>query len=74
MTVKSKDSTDPASRDGRKGASITPSTAAPMRRLGPSPAPRMLTPSEIALLRASKREMFQAVDEALARKDDASEG
>lgn len=74
MTMKSKDSTDPASRDGGKGASITPSTAALMRRLGPSPVPRMLTPSEIALLRASKREMVQAVDEARARKDEESEG
>ncbi|MDE2973381.1 MAG: hypothetical protein OXU64_01490 [Gemmatimonadota bacterium] len=73
MNTKSKDSTDQASRDGGRGASITPSTAALMRRLGPSPAPRMLTPSEIALLRADKREMPQVVDEALARKDEESE-
>lgn len=71
MTTKSKDSTDPASRDGGKGASITPSTAALMRRLGPSPAPRMLTPSEVALLRASKREIAQVVEEALARRDES---
>lgn len=42
-----------------------------MRRLGPSPAPRMLTPSEITLLRASKREIAHVVDEALARKDES---
>ncbi|MGH8563273.1 MAG: phosphoribosyltransferase [Gammaproteobacteria bacterium] len=42
---------------GGKTGSVTPSTALLNQKLGTSPAPRMLTPSEIELLRQSKREI-----------------
>ena len=51
---------------------VTPSIALLHQKLGTSPAPRMLMRSEIDLLRASKREMIQAVDEAFATRDGAS--
>ena len=47
-----------------------PSAVKLKRLIGPSPAPRMLTPEEIELLRKSKREMDQVVREVLARKRD----
>ena len=55
-----------ASQGGGKSASATPSIAALKRKLGPSPAPRMLTPSEIDLLRRSKAEVVQVSREILA--------
>lgn len=45
---------------GGKKTSVTPSTALLNQKLGISPAPRMLTPLEIELLRKSKREMAEA--------------
>lgn len=58
--------TPTASNNGGKSASATPSTASLNRKLGTSPAPRMLTPSEIDLLRRSKAEMAQVSRETLA--------
>jgi len=45
------------SKCGGKTGSVTPSTVLLNRKLATSNAPRMLTPSEIELLRKSKREM-----------------
>ena len=50
---------EPNSKHGGKKTSVTPSTALLNQKLGISPAPRMLTPSEIELLRQSKREMAE---------------
>lgn len=47
------------SKSGGKNGSVTPSTALLNQRLGISPTPRMLTPSEIALLRQSKQEIAE---------------
>ncbi len=47
------------SNTGGKIDSVTPSTRLLNQRLGTSPVPRMLTPSEIALLRQSKQELAQ---------------
>ena len=55
-----------ASKGGGKSASATPSIATLNRKLGTSPAPRMLTPSEIDLLRRSKAEVAQVAREILA--------
>lgn len=57
-------------KNGGKNGSVTPSTALLNRKLGTSPTPRMLTPSEIELLRRSKQEIAEwlrktAKDEAL---------
>lgn len=46
------------SNNGGKNGSVTPSTALLNRKLGISPTPLMLKPSEIALLRRSKKEKF----------------
>ena len=40
-----------------KGGGITPSTALLNQLIGKNPTPRMLTPSEIELLRRSKQEI-----------------
>lgn len=45
------------SDNGSKSGSVTPSTALLNQNLGISPGYRMLTPSEIELLRKSKREI-----------------
>lgn len=66
---KSKDQT---LRNSGKHTSATPSIALLNKKLGTSPAPRMLTPSEIDLLRQSKKEMAQVAHEVLANKDNAS--
>ena len=58
--------TDRASTSGGETGSLTASTALLKRRLGVSPASRMLTPYEIGLLRRSKREMADIVGKALA--------
>ena len=47
------------SNNGGKSGSVTPSTALLNRKLGTSPTPRMLKPSEIALLRRSKQEISE---------------
>ena len=48
---------------------LSPSAAKLKRIISPSPAPRMLTPYEIELLRNSKREIGQVVGEILAGKN-----
>ena len=48
-------------------ASLTPSTRLLNQRLGTSPGPRRLTPSEIELLRQSKQEIAQRFPENYAR-------
>ena len=52
-----------------KHTRVTPSAAELQQLIGPSPAPRMLTPYEIELLRKSKREMDQVVGEVLAKQN-----
>ena len=56
------------SKSGGGNVSVTPSTALLNRKLGTSPAPRMLTPYEIGLLRRSKKEMAEVVGEVLGNK------
>ncbi len=63
--------TDEISRRGGGNASVTPLTALLNRRLGTSPAPRMLTPYEIELLQQSKKEMAEVAVEALAAHSDS---
>ena len=55
-------------------AGLTPSVAKLQRILGTSPAPRMLTPYEIELLRKSKREIDEVVGEVFATRKDAADG
>jgi hypothetical protein len=57
---------DPISKTGGKTSSVTPSTRLLNQKLGTSPGLRMLTPSEIALLRQSKQEIAQRVAEIAA--------
>ena len=57
--MNSENDTDRTSRSGGESTSATPSIASLNRRLGTSPAPRMLTPSEIDLLRQGVREIAQ---------------
>jgi hypothetical protein len=56
------------SKAGGDKNSVTPSTRLLNQKLGTSPEPRMLTPSEIALLRQSKREIAQRLAEIAARQ------
>ena len=72
--MKSEPSTDEISESDGAGVSVTPSTASLNRRLGISPAPRMLTGSEIDLLRQSAREISQATREAFEERSNASRG
>ena len=65
-------STDQTSRSGGGSTSATPSIALLNRRLGTSPAPRMLTPYEIDLLRQSAKEVAEVAGEILANKRGAS--
>ena len=51
------------SSGGGKTISVTPSTALLIQKLGTSPAPRMLTPNEQELLRSSKNEMVEYLDQ-----------
>lgn len=64
--------TEQTSRSGGRSASVSPATAALNRKLGTSPAPRMLTQSEFDLLRQSAREIAQTTREVLANKRNAS--
>ena len=64
--------TDRTSRSGGGSISATPSIALLNRRLGTSPAPRMLTPYEIDLLRRSAKEASEVAGEILASKDGTS--
>ena len=63
---------DQPSTRSERHASPTPSIALLNRTLGPSPAPRMLTPYEIELLRQTKVEIDRAAGEIFARKDSTS--
>ena len=65
--------TDRTSKAGGGNISATPSIASLNRRLGTSPAPRMLTPYEIDLLRQSMKEIAQVTHEVLASKSDTSQ-
>ncbi len=68
--MNSEKGTDRTSKRGGAGSSATPSIALLNRRLGTSPAPRMLTPYEIDLLRQCAREASDVAHEVLAHKDD----
>lgn len=70
--MKSEKNADQNSRSGDGSVSATPSTALLNRKLGTSPAPRMLTKSEIDLLRQSAREIAQSTREILANKKNKS--
>lgn len=50
-----------------------PSAVKLQRLIGPSPAPRMLTPEEIELLRKCAEETAEVVREVLAKKKDESQ-
>ncbi len=54
-------------KTGGSNDSLTPSTRLLNQKLGTSPEPRRLTPSEIELLRRSKQEMAQRFPENRAR-------
>ena len=59
---------DPISKPGGNTSSVTPSTRLLNQKLDTSPKLRMLTPSEIALLRQSKQEIAQRVAEVTAQR------
>ena len=65
--------TDQALKHKGRQTSATPSIDLLNRKLGPSVAPRMLTPYEIDLLRQSKVEVDRVVGEILANKDKDSQ-
>ena len=65
-------STDRTSRSGGGNTSATPSIALLNRRLGTSPAPRMLTPYEVDLLRQCAKEAAEVTHEVLASRKDTS--
>ena len=67
--AKGNDTEQPSgSKDENTG--VTPSAAELQRLIGPSPAPRMLTPYEIELLRKCAQEAAEVMREVLARKRD----
>ena len=70
--MNSDENTEQTSRSGGKITSVTPSTASLNRKLGTSPAPRMLTRSELDLLRQSAKEIAQTTREVLANKRNSS--
>ena len=51
------------SKHGGMPGSVTPSTASLNQKLATSSGPRMLTASEIALLRKSKREIAERIEQ-----------
>ena len=61
--------TEQPSESEDENTGVPPSVVKLQRLIGPSPAPRMLTPHEIELLRKSKREMDQVVGEVLAKQN-----
>ena len=65
--------TEGSARSGGEGVSATPSIALLNRRLGTSPAPRMLTSYEIDLLRRSAKEVADVAGEVLASKGGGSD-
>ena len=60
-------------RIGDKNVSLTPSAALLYRKIGPSPAPRMLTKEEIELLRRSAKEAMEVSRAAFASSKAESE-
>ena len=68
--MNSENDTGRTSRNGGGNTSATPSIALLNRSVGTSPAPRMLTPYEIDLLRRSKTEMARVAHEVLANRND----
>lgn len=67
-----KTSTNPTSTS--TGAShLTPSTALLNKKIGKSPSPRMLTRSEIELLRRSAYEIVQVLRDARTKDSDVSD-
>ena len=61
--------TAPSSKPGGETISATPSITLLNQRLGTSLAPRMLTPSEIDLLRQCAQEAMEFVDELLTAQE-----
>lgn len=53
----------------KENTRLTPSTVKLKRLIGTSPAPRMLTPYEIELLRQAAKEVAEVTEEVLAEKD-----
>ena len=70
--MNSDEDTERTSRNGGRKSSVSPATAALNRKLGTAPAPRMLTQSELDLLRQSAREIAQTTREVLANRRNAS--
>lgn len=70
--MNSDNDTDQISRSCGESTSVAPSTALLNQRFGISPAHRMLTRLEIALLRRSKAEIAQGAHEVHANKGDTS--
>ena len=60
------------SRNGGESFSATPSIALLNQKLGTSPAPRMLTQSEFALLTKCAEEVAQVTQEVLERSENTS--
>ena len=60
------------SKNGGRNISATPSIALLNRRLGTSPALRMLTPYEVALLQRCAKEASEVAGEVLANKGGTS--
>ena len=71
--MNSEKSTAQTSSTGGASSLATPSIALLNRRLGTSPAPRMLTPYEIDLLRQCGKETAAVTHEVLAREAGTSE-
>ncbi len=70
--MNSDNDTDRTSKSGGNTL-VTPATALLKRMIETSLAPRMLTRYEIDLLRQSKKEIAQVLDEVLASKSNASQ-
>ena len=64
-----KTNTEDTSQGYDTGSSFTPSTSLLNKKLRKSPGPRMLTRSEIDLLRRSANEIAQAVRDAHSQQD-----
>ena len=62
------------SKNSGANTSLTPSVTLLSRRLGISPTPRMLEPSEIDLLRRCAEEVAQVAEEVFASKIHSNTG
>lgn len=63
---------DRTSKDEGGKRSLTPSVDKLNQLIGPSPAPRMLTPYEIDLLRKAAEEVTEVTRQVLAEKKNTS--